>query len=74
MGENDTFIGGEDWLVNKGIEVVNLSELHPESQSARHMLTTELLTDTPDSDKCKALMAEFIKRYPDVWNEDIGEE
>lgn len=25
MGENDTFIGGEDWLANKGIEVVNLS-------------------------------------------------
>ncbi|KAK9898371.1 cytidine deaminase-like protein [Cystobasidium minutum MCA 4210] len=51
MGENDTFIGGEDWLANKGIEVVNLN-----------------------SDKCKSLMAEFIKRYPDVWNEDIGEE
>lgn len=29
MGENDTFIGGEDWLANKGIEVVNLSTYHP---------------------------------------------
>ena len=27
-----------------------------------------------DSPYCKALMAEFIERYPDVWNEDIGEE
>ncbi|POY72302.1 hypothetical protein BMF94_4604 [Rhodotorula taiwanensis] len=25
-------------------------------------------------DSCKKLMNEFIERYPDVWNEDIGEE
>lgn len=25
-------------------------------------------------DSCKKLMAEFIERYPEVWNEDIGEE
>ncbi|GAA6029110.1 hypothetical protein JCM8097_001604 [Rhodosporidiobolus ruineniae] len=25
-------------------------------------------------DSCKALMAEFIERFPEVWNEDIGEE
>jgi len=24
MGENNTFVGGEDWLIAKGIEVVNL--------------------------------------------------
>ena len=27
-----------------------------------------------DSAECKALMDEFIRRYPAVWNEDIGEE
>lgn len=27
-----------------------------------------------DDPECKALMDEFIRRYPDVWNEDIGEE
>ena len=27
-----------------------------------------------DDPECKALMDEFIRRYPAVWNEDIGEE
>jgi cytosine deaminase len=27
-----------------------------------------------DAPECKALMATFIERYPEVWNEDIGEE
>lgn len=71
MGENDTFIGGEDWLANKGIEVVNLSEC---GNSTDRSGKTVFDVVFPDSDKCKALMAEFIKRYPDVWNEDIGEE
>jgi creatinine deaminase len=26
-----------------------------------------------DSDECVRLLASFIDRYPDVWNEDIGE-
>jgi cytosine deaminase len=51
IGENETFMGGEDYLRSRGVEVVDL-----------------------DSAECKALMAEFIERYPDVWNEDIGEE
>ena len=25
-----------------------------------------------DDPACKALMDEFIRRYPSVWNEDIG--
>lgn len=25
-------------------------------------------------DSCKKLMNEFIERFPEVWNEDIGEE
>jgi hypothetical protein len=50
IGENETFLGGEDQLRSRGVEVVNL--------------------DLPE---CKALMAEFIARFPEVWNEDIGE-
>lgn len=50
MGENATFYGGEDYLRERGVEVVNL-----------------------DSADCKALMADFIERHPDIWNEDIGE-
>jgi len=26
-----------------------------------------------DSSRCKDLMQEFISRYPEIWNEDIGE-
>jgi creatinine deaminase len=51
IGENETFMGGEDYLRSRGVEVINL-----------------------DSPECKALMAEFIERDPDIWNEDIGEE
>jgi cytosine/creatinine deaminase len=27
-----------------------------------------------DNEKCYGLMQEFIKRHPEEWNEDIGEE
>jgi cytosine deaminase len=26
-----------------------------------------------ESTECERLLASFIERYPDVWNEDIGE-
>jgi cytosine/creatinine deaminase len=51
IGENRTFMGGEDHLRSRGVEVVNL-----------------------DDPECYRLMQAFIARYPDVWNEDIGEE
>jgi cytosine deaminase len=25
-----------------------------------------------DNDECKEMMREFIRRYPEIWNEDIG--
>jgi creatinine deaminase len=77
MGENDTFVGGEDWLKNKGIETVNLSMLTLAHRITRHFssrLTDGCFLTLADSQKCKDLMAEFIRRYPDIWNEDIGEE
>jgi len=51
IGENRTFMGAEDLLRGRGVEVVVL-----------------------DVDACADLMADFIDRRPDVWNEDIGEE
>ncbi|KII88696.1 hypothetical protein PLICRDRAFT_176249 [Plicaturopsis crispa FD-325 SS-3] len=50
IGENETFVGGEDILVSRGVEIVNL-----------------------DNAECKALMTQFIKEKPELWNEDIGE-
>jgi cytosine deaminase len=50
VGENRTFMGEEDHLRSRGVEVVVL-----------------------DSSACVELMAEFIERHPEVWNEDIGE-
>ncbi len=32
-----------------------------------------VIVDVLDDPKCKVLMDEFIKRYPQVWSEDIGE-
>jgi cytosine deaminase len=51
IGENRSFLGGEDQLRARGVEIVNL-----------------------DSDECYRLMQTFIARYPEIWNEDIGEE
>ncbi len=39
----------EDWLRERGVEVVNL-----------------------DLAECFDLMADFIRRFPQLWNEDIG--
>ncbi len=51
VGENRTFMGNEELLRARGVEVAVL-----------------------DDPACKALMDAFIARYPDIWNEDIGEE
>src|ERR1700679_4189690 len=48
IGENRTFMGHEDLLRSKGVEVV-----------------------VRDSDVCFGLMRSFIRRSPQVWNEDI---
>lgn len=49
IGENETFLGGEDLLRERGVELV-----------------------CADDPRCKELMRQFIERYPDLWNEDIG--
>jgi cytosine/creatinine deaminase len=49
IGENRTFMGSEDLLRSKGVDMV----VH-------------------DNAACLELMREFIKRSPQVWNEDIG--
>lgn len=51
IGENRTFMGGEELLRSRGVEVVNL-----------------------DSAECYALLGDFIREHPEIWNEDIGEE
>lgn len=50
IGESKTFKGGEDWLRENGVKVIQLN-----------------------SQECMDLMAEFIEKYPEIWNEDIGE-
>ena len=50
IGENQTFMGAEDLLVSRGVEVV-----------------------VADSQECVAIMQEFIREKPELWNEDIGE-
>lgn len=50
VGENQTFMGEEQLLAERGVEVVVL-----------------------DNAECKNLMQEFIRQYPDVWQQDIGQ-
>jgi cytosine/creatinine deaminase len=50
IGENRTFMGDEDLLRSRGVELT--------------------VVDDPD---CFALMTDFIRDKPELWNEDIGE-
>ena len=50
VGENRTFLGEEDLLRSRGVQL-------------------EVLQDA----ECIALMKEFIRDHPQLWNEDIGE-
>ena len=48
-GESKTFPGAKSFMVEHGVEVIDL-----------------------DDKECYALMQGFIKKNPDLWNEDIG--
>lgn len=50
IGENRTFMGEEELLKSRGVDLTVL-----------------------DDPTCVKLMADFIKAYPEAWNEDIGE-
>lgn len=49
VGESVNFKGGQDWLAELGISVIDLK-----------------------SEKCIAMMRQFIADRPDLWFEDIG--
>lgn len=50
VGENQTFMGAEQLLADRGVEVLVM-----------------------DNQQCKSLMQQFIREYPDVWRQDIGQ-
>lgn len=49
VGENQTFLGAEDYMRANGIQV-----------------------DVVQDPECIRLMQDFIRDYPQLWNEDIG--
>lgn len=49
IGENTTFMGGEDYLRSRGVAVDVLNDI-----------------------RCINVMKEFIEKFPELWNEDIG--
>jgi len=51
IGESRNFTGGAAWLLDLGVEVIDLN-----------------------SEECFTLLADYIRKNPAVWNEDIGEE
>ncbi len=50
VGENQTFMGEEGLLRDRGVPVIVLN-----------------------NQECIDMMTNFIKEYPELWNEDIGE-
>jgi cytosine deaminase len=50
IGESVNFQGGIEWLMEKGVEVIDLN-----------------------SAECVAMLADYIKAHPAIWNEDIGQ-
>jgi len=49
VGEHRSFMGEEEWLRSRGVEVV-----------------------VADDEECVAMMADFMREEPELWNEDIG--
>ena len=49
VGENESFMGEEDWLRSRGVSV-----------------------EVVQNAECLALMREFARAHPELWNEDIG--
>jgi cytosine deaminase len=49
IGENQTFTGAEQLLIQNGVEIIVVND-----------------------DECIAMMKNFIKTNPELWNEDIG--
>lgn len=50
IGESVNFQGGIEWLMENGVEVIDLN-----------------------SAECVAMLADYIKAHPAIWNEDIGQ-
>lgn len=50
VGESVNFFGGQDWLREHGVKVVDLR-----------------------SQECIDMLADFIKKNPELWAEDIGD-
>lgn len=51
IGENQTFMGEEELLKSRGVELLVMQD-----------------------EKCVSLMKNFIRDFPELWNEDIGED
>ena len=76
VGENETFMGEEELLRSRRVEIVvrvfccfwskiMVPDLHGCDRCARQVLNDAT---------CKELMSTFIATYPSIWNEDIGVE
>ena len=59
-------------VVQFGIKKVIAGESETFAGAREFMESHGVLVVDLDIDECKQLMREFIKKYPQVWNEDIG--
>lgn len=68
LGENNTFVGGEDYLKARGVEVINVKS--PECEA----LMTKFIKEKPgDWYMTLFIIRKAITHQPTIRNEDIGE-
>ena len=60
-------------VVQFGIKKVIVGESRTFAGSREFMESHGVEVVDLDSSECRSLMKEFIKNYPDLWSEDIGE-
>ena len=60
-------------VVQFGIKTVVAGESQSFAGAQSFMEAHDVEVIDLDLDECKAMMADFIRRHPEIWNEDIGE-
>lgn len=63
IGENETFYGGEDYLRQRGVEVINLN-----NSECKELMTKVFPLFPPLSIQTESdLLVQFIEAKPEVW-------
>ena len=56
-----------------GIPRVVVGENHTFRGEEEHLRSRGVMVDVRQDPECIALMTDFVRQHPELWNEDIGE-